>query len=467
MRGRLIAGIVTPAVVLAGAGGYAWADAEDLVPGFITNDPIPPVPAPFLEAAVVAAGDPASGPVSLINDQAPLPDSTTVQALAQALRDDPRTGVSTNVLVVDLATGQTIASVDGDDPQVPASTTKVLTTAAALHAMGLDFAFETTVTFDPASSTVTLVAGGDMMLAPDAGHHGEKTAALGWAGVGDLADQTASALAAHGVTAVTVNFDDTDFPKPAIPEAWPAYVVPSGYGAPVTGLAVNIARQGEEVYSQRWPDPSAHAAETFALRLSERGIETRIGSRKDATGETVATVRSAPLSVIVEHTLYESDNTIAEQLARDLALHTGRPATPQGASAAILEQLAEMGVDIAGLEIYDGAGYSSRNRISPRHLVDTLRATLADGPLHQYLQWLPTGALEGTVSGRFHDTPAAGLLRAKTGSLTGVTSIAGVLQTADGRVLLFAVLADGMPAGQPRPRAAIDDFLTALAQCGC
>src|SRR5690606_21155735 len=101
-----------------------------------------------------------------------------------------------------------------------------------------------------------------------------------------------------------------------------------------------------------------------------------------------------------EHTLYESDNTIAEQLARDLALHTGRPATPQGASAAILEQLAAMGVDIAGLEIYDGAGYSSRNRISPRHLVDTLRATLADGPLHQYLQWLPTGALEGTVSGR-------------------------------------------------------------------
>jgi D-alanyl-D-alanine carboxypeptidase/D-alanyl-D-alanine-endopeptidase (penicillin-binding protein 4) len=62
---------------------------------------------------------------------------------------------------------------------------------------------------------------------------------------------------------------------------------------------------------------------------------------------------------------------------------------------------------------------------------------------------------------------AAGVMRAKTGSLTGVTSLAGIISTAEGRLLTFAILADGMPYGQDRPRDAFDDFLLALTQCGC
>ena len=92
---------------------------------------------------------------------------------------------------------------------------------------------------------------------------------------------------------------------------------------------------------------------------------------------------------------------------------------------------------------------------------------MTDPNAHDFLEWLPVGAMEGTVDERYAATAAAGLLRAKTGSLTGVTSLAGIVQTADGRVLVFAVLADSMPSGQERPRTAIDEFIVALAQCGC
>src|SRR5690606_22545315 len=143
---------------------------------------------------------------------------------------------------------------------------------------------------------------------------------------------------------------------------------------------------------------------------------------------------------------------------RELARQTGGPATPAGASSAVMAGLEDLGLDTTGILFFDGAGYSARNRVSAAQLVEALRLSLTDRNTEDFLQSLPVGALEGTVGGRFGGTPAAGLLRAKTGSLTGVTSLAGIVQTADGRVLVFAVLADGMPAGQERPRTAIDEF---------
>lgn len=468
MRRGVIAGFTVPLVLLAGAGGYAWADAEDLVPGFITKEPTPPVPAPFLSATNVAPAAGSGVPLDQVGDGAPMPDATAVQALAQALRDDPRTGRSTNIAVVDLATGQILASVDGNNPQVPASNTKILTTVAAVHTLGPDFRLVTQAKFDPSTGVVTLVGGGDMMLAEGRGHLGEGPTANGWAGMADLADEAVEALTAAGFSQVTVMVDDTAFPGPAIPAAWPDYVIPQGYGAPVTGLAVNVGRRAPEVYAQRWPDPSAHAGEVFAQRLVETGVQATYGG-KGAAGPapTIASVESAPLWRIAELINHESDNTVAEMLSRVLALQTGLPATPQGAVQAITASLESLGVDTTGLVLYDGAGYSNRNQISPLQLTQAMQLTLQDPNTNQFLQWLPMGSMEGTVRGRFAETPAAGLLRAKTGSLTGVTSIAGVMQTADGRVLLFAILADGMPPGQERPRTAIDEFIASLAQCGC
>lgn len=476
MRGRLIAGVLTPVMVLACAGGYLAADAADLVPGWVTTAAEPLPPAPFLTAEPV---EPGAAPGTLIapffDEDVPLPDAAQIQALAQALRDDPRTGTSVNISVIDLITGQSLADVNATDGQVPASSTKVLTAIAVVTALGPDHRLATIARYDAARGEVALVAGGDELLAAHAGggtgEPDDRTraeAAVGYAGLGDLADQVAAALTAQGVTSVTVVADTGLFPGPAYPSEWPAYAINQGYAAPVTGLAINVGRKTEERYAKRWPDPAANATDEFAARLSERGITTTRGkARAGSGGDEVGRVESAPLADVVEYMLNDSDNTVAETLSRVVAIAAGRVATPSESAAVVTQTLAALGVDVSGLKLYDGAGFSERNRIPPLTLTQALRAATFAEPTADLPGWLPEAGLTGTLGGRFISTPGAGVVRAKTGSLTGVTALAGIVITADGRPLAFAVLADGMPYGQEGPTAAIDGFADALAQCGC
>ncbi|WP_062292684.1 D-alanyl-D-alanine carboxypeptidase/D-alanyl-D-alanine endopeptidase [Demequina phytophila] len=474
MRG-IIAGVGVG--VLALGGGYLYLDAQDVVPGFLTAQPAEIPQAPFITASPVAPapvqGDDAAAGLSA---DAPRPSATEVQALAEAVREDSRTGTSTNISVVDYLDGTVYADLDAADPQTPASTTKLITAVAAVSQMGADSTTSTTVTWDATSRILTLVAGGDVMLAADQGHHGDvasaEDAANGWAGLGDLADEVVSALGPDvtGGGAVKLRVDDTAFPGPAWPKEWPEYAFNLGYAGPVSGLAVNGARLTEGNYVARAADPSLHAGGLFLERLEERGVTvqgeaTRASSRARAV--EVAAVRSAPLAEVARHLLSVSDNTVAEQVARNLALASGERATPAGEARAITAALEALGVTVDGLELYDGAGFSDRNLISPATMTSALLAARDEPSLAGLLDWLPLAGLEGTVETRYEGLPPAGYWRAKTGSLTGVTAIAGVLMTADGRPLAVAILADGMGYGQEGPIGAFDDFLGALAECGC
>ncbi|WP_084128852.1 D-alanyl-D-alanine carboxypeptidase/D-alanyl-D-alanine-endopeptidase [Demequina sp. NBRC 110055] len=465
MRARVAVGAVA---VLALGGAYLWLDAADAVPGFLTASPEAVAPAPFRTAEAVEPSPAARVDVMGVTDGPALPAAARVQELAEAVRADSRTGESTNVSVIDLVTGEVLADVDAADTQVPASTTKLLTSVSAVVDLGDDYRMTTSATWDASSRTVTLVAGGDMLLAGDAGHGGEGEDANGWAGLGDLADAVASAVPDLGSAPVTLAVDDSAFEGPALNPEWPAYAMTSGYVAAATGLAVDAARMTDEHYAPRYDDPSLAAGDVFAARLGERGVtvEGEV-TRASAVGDVVATVEGAPLADVAALTLYESDNTIAEITARVHALETGRATTPKGAAKATRAGLTALGVNVAGLELYDGAGFSENNRISPAMLTQTLQLAYADPATSELPDWLPVGALEGTVSGRYEDTAAAGQMRAKTGSLTGVSSLAGVVQTADGRWLAFATMADGMEYNPQGPRDTFDDMVVALAECSC
>jgi len=469
------AAVLVPTLAVAAIGGYAWADANDLTPGILTNSPLPSPQPPLLTASPLAVASPSAGPVGPVLESAPLPWPDAVQALAQALRDDKRTGDSTNVLVVDYTTGTVLASLDGGDAQVPASSTKLLTAVAALEALGPDYTFDTAVRWDQAAARLTLVAGGDLMLASGHGHGGTtldaegEVEANGWAGIADLGDQIASTVP---VGAVTVAVDTSDFPGPSYPAAWPSYPLTMGYAGRVEGIAINIGKKDgvpASEYGARDKEPALRALEALAADLRDRGYDVTVaGKASGASGsEEVARVASAPLSAVVTEFLRYSDNTVAEQTARVLGLEVGGAATPAGAASATAETLGSLGVPVDGLQLYDGAGFSDKNRVAPATLVGSLTAARTAPHLSQLLTYLPLSGLEGTVNKRFRGTPAAGFLRAKTGSLTGVTALAGVVTTADGRQLAFATLLDGMPYGQARPIAAIDEFVNALAQCGC
>ncbi|WP_084104831.1 D-alanyl-D-alanine carboxypeptidase/D-alanyl-D-alanine-endopeptidase [Demequina sp. NBRC 110056] len=470
MRGKVVAGILVPALVVGGAGAYAVADAYDVVPGFITNEPVPVEPAPFRTAAAVTPAPVPSFPVGVLSADAPVPSASVVQLAAEQVRSDGRTGDSTNVSVVDALTGDVYADVDAADVQVPASTTKLLTAVGALAALGPDYRMTTSLVWEPNSGVLTIVAGGDMLLAAGAGHAGAGEDANGYVGIGDLvAAALESADFAPGAP-VTVVVDDSRFEADPINPEWPQYALDQGYIAPASGLAVDIARMTDEHYAPRYPDPSLAAGDVLVAALEDAGVDVD-GEAERASAPTngieVAAVESAPLADVLFLLLRDSDNTIAEIVSLVNALESGRATTPAGASEATRAGLSSIGAPVSGLVLLDGAGFSENNRIAPAHLTGALVAALASPVTADVLDLLPVGGLEGTVATRFEGTDAAGALRAKTGSLTGVTALAGTVQTADGRLLAFAVLADGMPYGQAGPRAAMDALVQTLAGCGC
>jgi serine-type D-Ala-D-Ala carboxypeptidase/endopeptidase (penicillin-binding protein 4) len=188
---------------------------------------------------------------------------------------------------------------------------------------------------------------------------------------------------------------------------------------------------------------------------------------------TLASVSSPPLAQIVRQMLLESNNVIAENLARQVALATGRPASFSGGAAAEAAVLRRLGV--TGVSLVDGSGLSPRDRITPAALVRLI--TVASGPaqgrLRAAITGLPVAGFSGTLAAGgsvFADPgPAAlGLVRAKTGNLTTVATLAGIAYAANGELLSFAVMADQLHSGGlDRAGVQITRVATALAACGC
>ncbi|GAB3951147.1 hypothetical protein GCM10027614_52680 [Micromonospora vulcania] len=184
-------------------------------------------------------------------------------------------------------------------------------------------------------------------------------------------------------------------------------------------------------------------------------------------------VQSPPLIRVVDIMISESDNLVAEALARQVALARNEPASFDGGAAAMDAEVAELGLPADEITLSDGSGLSRRNRISPSLLTDLIR--LAASPDHPELAGifggLPVGGWSGTLDERYQGAPGtgagAGTVRAKTGTLTKVHSIAGLVTTADGRLLTFAVLTDNVPGGRETAQPALDRIAAALAGCGC
>jgi D-alanyl-D-alanine carboxypeptidase/D-alanyl-D-alanine-endopeptidase (penicillin-binding protein 4) len=180
---------------------------------------------------------------------------------------------------------------------------------------------------------------------------------------------------------------------------------------------------------------------------------------------TLAAVESAPLRQLVDFALQHSDNTLSDSLGRVAGVAMGQPGSFEGCAAAVSQTLVELGVPTAGLRLDDCSGLSHGSRVPAATLTAALALTAgADtAALGAVARGLPVGGLEGTLAERFSGAPGAGNVRAKTGTLTGVTSLAGLVQTEGGRELAFAVVANPDPAvGTYAVRGAMDQFVTEL-----
>ncbi|GGX30486.1 D-alanyl-D-alanine carboxypeptidase [Streptomyces malachitofuscus] len=361
--------------------------------------------------------------------------------------------------VVDVATGERLYGTGSGDALIPASTTKIATAVAALSAMGPDHRLTTRAVYEPDTEEVVLVGGGDPTLTA-------RNETRGLADLRDLAERTAAALAKRGVREVTLSYDTTLYKGAAM---HPIGVNPNL--AAVTPLMVDEARTDDSTSgpAPRVADPAADAARKFGDLLEKHGIKaTPPGPSKATTrATTLATVASPPLAVLVERMLTNSDNDLAEALARHTALATGGTADFAGGGAAITARLKHLGLPVKGADVKDGSGLDRRDELT----ADLLTALLvkAGDPAHPELRpaltGLPVAGFTGTLAGRYTDG-AAGVVRAKTGTLTGVNTLAGTVVDKDGRLLAFAFLANNTP-GPAAAQSALDKAATALATCGC
>lgn len=450
--------------------------------GSAATPPVTPAATqPRLAAPGLTIPVPAGPVLPSLDDAAPAPSAARLTSELGRLLDSGALGGAVAAQVVDLTDGEVLLARSADRGAVPASSAKILTAVAVLSLRGPDSTLATRVV-DSSSSEITLVGGGDVLLALGAG---DPDAVVGRGGLDDLARATAARLVAAGRTSVALGLDDTLFTGPAVSPSWRPGDVTGGFVAPVAALAVDSgnATPGRRPEPgrpfARSADPAMVAASAFAAALTRHGVTvTGTPSRRTTPSAldapVLAEVRSARLADLVEHALTDSDNTSAEALARLVAVSSNHPATFAGAGEAILDRLVLLGAipdGQAGQQLAGGSGLGQGYALTPQTLVAALR--LAASPEHPelsaVLSGLPVAGASGTLADRFETGPARtarGAVRAKTGTLTGASSLTGTVVDADGRLLAFAVLADKVTSTEAA-RDGLDLVAATLAGCGC
>jgi D-alanyl-D-alanine carboxypeptidase/D-alanyl-D-alanine-endopeptidase (penicillin-binding protein 4) len=201
-----------------------------------------------------------------------------------------------------------------------------------------------------------------------------------------------------------------------------------------------------------------------------------LGTARDRTAtpgaRELARVTSAPLSDIVERVLEVSDNEGAEVIAHQLGIAVDGQGSFAGGVRAVKETLNGLGIRLHGARLYDGSGLSRADRVDADTLVQVLQldASTEHPELRSIVTGLPVAGFSGSLDDRFDGSSArgAGWVRAKTGTLTGTSAIAGLTTDARGRPMVFAFVSNNVPLVETLDaRAALDDLAGLLAGCRC
>lgn len=417
----------------------------------------PEAPASSATPSIVVPG---LGPVTPVRlpEQGIAPDAAAVAKRIDAVPRE-KVGVVSG-MVVDGPSGAVLYRLGEDRAMIPASNMKLLTSVGALAWVSPDYTVETSVRRTGPHSVV-LVGGGDPLLATRRKASGYPRSAS----LETLADRTASALLADGTDSVTLTFDDSLFVGPAWHPSWPGGYITEV--APIAALAVDQGRPGG--VSQR--DPAVSAAIAFTELLAERGVTVTGKVKRESAPNgavTLASVTSLPFSEWIEFALLHSDNVVTEVLARHAAIQAGQPASFPGATLAVTRGLEKFSLPTTGMQASDVSGLSRANRVSANLLALTMERVFTDETLDAVRAGLPVAGATGTLSRRMTDPaaqPARGWVRAKTGNLTGVSSLSGYTRTASGRDVVFSFLANG--GDYTGMRTWLDRTAASLTACGC
>ena len=406
-------------------------------------------------------------------------------------------------LVVTDAAGVERIAIAPDDRFVPASNTKILTTAAAYATLPM--------TDHDRAATGIRIEGRNVVL------HGAGDARLSGARdcVVDCLATLADAVARRTRVVANVIGDDSLFPDQRWSPGMGWNNIPTRSGTGVSALTVDdnelvltvsrapgggVRVDGPDYYRidnriasgsrtaiayDRMPgsdrlrlwgsigpapeqirvgidDPAHFAAWTLARLLRERGVRVTgtVGTRhrpyrstddgavvaRATASPMLATTQPAPLSDDVAITNKRSQNLHAELLLRRAGAVAGTGSIADGVRQ-VATMMAAAGVPRTAWDVSDGSGMSTYNRITPRAMVRLLQWIDRQPWGTAWHATLPVAGVDGTLARRFRGTALAGKLSAKTGSLSGTSALAGTMRAASGQVLTFAFYANDIPEG--------------------
>jgi D-alanyl-D-alanine carboxypeptidase/D-alanyl-D-alanine-endopeptidase (penicillin-binding protein 4) len=230
--------------------------------------------------------------------------------------------------------------------------------------------------------------------------------------------------------------------------------------------------EGSWDFRRRVDDPARFAAEVFKRALADHGVtfkQRSIGTGPvPLTAKAIAVHDSQPLADVLRYMNKTSDNYVAESVLKTLGAETRAtpgPATWADGLAAVRNHLATIGLPAGSFRAENGSGLFASSDVSAHQMVTLLTAAHKDyriGP--DLVASLPIGGVDGTLAKRWHGHPARGRVRAKTGTLDKVVTIAGYLAADSGHPLAFAILLNDIPAGQRGlARALMDEMVDVLA----
>lgn len=396
-----VASLVTAAAV---AGTATLGVAVQKVNGNLTHGAAPTIDTAAPVMVPLAAGQ--------------APDTAALAARMDQLAGD-KALATLGAQVIDTTTGEVVWEKDANTPIIPASSTKVLTAAAAALSLDETHRIKTEVVRGEQEGSVVIRAAGDTWMTLEQ--------------LDDLAEQI---RAAGGATSVFIDaglwYGDTQAP------GWDPDNVDAGYSAPMEPAMVYGARLGDtDGDVPRSHTPALDVAKLLAGRLGVDNVGFAPAPQDDVV---IATVESAPLSDRAQHMMKYSDNVAAEAIGHEVAQAHGAELSFAGATQSTLEILNQAGLNTDGTFIADNSGLSDQNRIAPALLAGVIARAVTDEALRPVLDYLPVAGGEGTLNSRYSTQSGRGYVRAKTGTLTGISALVGTAVGQSGHVYAFSFL---------------------------
>jgi len=330
-----------------------------------------------------------------------------------------------SVSLIDVSTGEIVFESNAFSQRKPASTMKILAAAATLKHLQPDQVFTTRVSLGTVPDSIVIDGEFDPWISMD--HR------------------------------VATKMNRTSFPRIAFNSL---SKVKESSGGSIKKLKVYY----NGIY--------ANEVASYKAFYKKRGVTAafiKVSDEKATSlvSEEILTSESPQVIKMLDWFLLWSDNQLSERMAKIAAKYAGNEFNDEGVAVTFAEILISFGINPAQIVVIDASGLSRQNKVTAHVLVQLLYKIHSDPVLSRLIESLPVGGESGTLRNRYIETApdAVGLVKAKTGTLTGTVSLAGYVQSGD-REYAFVIIADKIRrtnSASDRARKTLDRYLAKIA----